>query len=103
MLVDIVRSSFFLQCSFKKMFSATLIHYKFNKCRSCKLGGVGGSAEKTQDCSANKHINYLLKHEGGGNKILASETQLPVSRRQKARRAKGKQHLEETLLQACMM
>lgn len=45
------------------------------------VNGGGGSAEKTQNCSANKHINYLLKHEGGGNKILASETQLPVSRR----------------------
>lgn len=65
MLVDIVRS-FFFAVFIKKKFSNSFIQVFFNDCWSCKWEG---SAEKTQDCSANKHINYLLKHEGGGNKI----------------------------------
>lgn len=69
MLVDIVRSFFFCTVHLKKKKNFSNSHSLqvfFNKCWRCKWEG---SAEKTQDCSANKHINYLLKHEGGGNKI----------------------------------
>lgn len=54
---------FFAQRNFSNSHSLQVF---FNKCWSCKREG---SAEKTQDCSANKHINYLLKHDGGGNQI----------------------------------